>query len=292
MIRIQLCGGLGNQMFQFAAGYGLSRHSKLPLFLDMSWFQVAEDLKKITNHPLTITYADLSNIEFFIRKKLVARTLARRNFLGERWLSRIKGFSVFIEEDPFKFDPRIKQIQGRTLMFGYYQSPKYFSDFRDELCQRLRVFTHEDANINRFRSEIAQSRSVGVHVRRGDYISNPDANRVHGVTGKDFYQKAIDLLLQNQSGLKFFVFSDDLPWARAQKIWPKNVVFVEDNQYHPSIGMNLLAECEHHILANSTFGWWGGWLKERDGRVIVPKMWLRNRDIEKTDLLVEGWEVL
>jgi hypothetical protein len=119
--------------------------------------------------------------------------------------------------------------------------------------------------------------SVSVHVRRGDYVTDPAANRVHGTCGSEYYERAAELLCEQVTSPRFFVFSDDPEAARRELRMPGPAEFIDGNVGQRDWeDLRLMTSCRHHIIANSTFSWWGAWLAHHDEQVVAaPHAWFR-----------------
>ena len=139
--------------------------------------------------------------------------------------------------------------------------------------------------------EVRKAGAISMHVRRGDYVNNPQTNAFHGVCTIEYYQNAAALLAGQVAEPKFVVFTDDLAWAceNLNLQWP--TLFVEhDDDCLPHNDIWLMAQCSHHIIANSSFSWWGAWLGVNPQRlVIAPAQWFRQPDIDTSDLFPEAW---
>jgi hypothetical protein len=133
--------------------------------------------------------------------------------------------------------------------------------------------------------------AISVHVRRGDYLSNPAANAFHGVCSTEYYRTAMQLVAEKVDDPHFFVFGDDPDWAREnlQFYWP--TTFVEHGlDCSPHNDIWLMSLCSHHIIANSSFSWWGAWLAENLSQlVIAPRRWFQDERLDTSDLLPDRW---
>jgi hypothetical protein len=131
-----------------------------------------------------------------------------------------------------------------------------------------------------------------LHIRRGDYVNSPSAAKFHGVLPLSYYQQAIETLLLNKPDAHFFIFSDDLPWAK--EALPKNlkITFVENALQADAAAqeLQLMTECKHHIIANSSLSWWGAWLRQ-DGKglVFAPNRWISDNSLDLSNLLPSSW---
>ena len=138
--------------------------------------------------------------------------------------------------------------------------------------------------------QIAKCNSVSLHIRRGDYVSNLEANKTHGFIGIEYYNKAISFIHEQILQPHFFVFSDDIAWARENLGLIINVVFINHNQGRSSFeDMRLMSLCKYNIIANSSFSWWGAWLNTAPDKIVItPKQWFANGQ-DTSDLMPENW---
>ena len=140
-------------------------------------------------------------------------------------------------------------------------------------------------------AEIAACNAVSLHVRRGDYAADPVVTSMHGLCPLDYYDRAVEYVLGRVSDPAFFLFSDDPDWVREHLKLRGSVSVVDHNG--PDSGsedLRLMSLCRHHIIANSTFSWWGAWLDPRpDKLVIAPKRWFADESLDTSDLLPAGW---
>jgi hypothetical protein len=174
---------------------------------------------------------------------------------------------------------------------GYWQSEKYFKSAEDKLRSELCLFDKPDEANQKILDEIVQCPAVSLHIRRGDYITNPSAALVHGVCSLDYYHSAIRHITAHVENPYFFVFSDDPQWVKDNLKIGYPVQFVEANG--PDRGaedMRLMKSCRHHIIANSSFSWWAAWLNDRlDKIVVAPRIWFLDTKIDTKDLIPEQW---
>jgi hypothetical protein len=135
-----------------------------------------------------------------------------------------------------------------------------------------------------------EKNSVSLHVRRGDYVSNPDANKYHGTKGLDYYIAALARVNKSQKDSTVFVFSDDIAWCKKNlKLKAKKVVWV-DGKNSPIEDIYLMSLCKSNIIANSTFSWWGAWLNSNPKKIVVaPKVWFSDSNIDTSDLIPADW---
>ena len=289
MIVGRLMGGLGNQMFQYAAARRLALRHAVPLRLDLTWFgRVPERRYALDRFNLPVTVAGAAEVRA-IRgpdersvDRLVFR-LGRRlglgswHLLSERFLAPV--------------DPRVLEAPDRTYLDGYWQSERYFADVADRIRSDFSLEPAADTASRELEARIAEVTSVSIHVRRGDYVANPKTRQVHGVCGLDYYQRCIELLVSRVARPHFFLFSDDPTWtAKELRLdYPATLVSGRSGgEEHEDL--RLMSRCRHHIIANSSFSWWGAWLHPRtDKLVYAPRRWVTDERVDTRDLLPEGW---
>ncbi len=289
MIISQIIGGLGNQMFQYAVGRALSLKCNTSLQLDISGF---------SNYSLHQGF-ELQRI--FNCKTEIANEVAVRDILGWQYSSVIRRVVLrpsmaplrrkgFVVEPYFHYWTEINNLTKDCYLSGYWQSEKYFGDviakIREDFIFKLPM-ENQNAELAK---QINDVDAVSLHVRRGDYAKNPRTTATHGLCSLDYYQAAIRHITKRVERPYFFVFSDDIAWAeRNLKInFPHQ--YVDHNQGKDSHNdMRLMSLCKHHIIANSSFSWWGAWLNPDVNKIVVaPKHWFANQT-DVRDLLPQGW---
>lgn len=289
MIISNIIGGLGNQMFQYATGRALSINVKQSLTLDISGFNSYPlhngfELQRVFKLPSSI--ASESDIA-----KVIGRfpALAIRIGLPSKYLKLIAGQN-YIKEPSFAYWDGLLKLSGNYYLDGYWQSEKYFKDFSEQI-RRDFVFRSEITDANKSTAlQIKDSCSVSCHIRRGDYITNIKAYHTHGVCSLDYYVNSINLIKARLVNPRFFIFSDDQDWVKSNITFPENSVFVDGNHGTDSFrDMQLMSLCKHHIVANSSFSWWGAWLNPNESKIIIaPKKWF-SVDIDDSDLIPDSW---
>lgn len=287
---VRLIGGLGNQMFQYATARAVASRNGLPLKLDVSafatyrlWtyrldcFNIVEDLA---------TEAELRYLQRPRRRQIVAYAtyeIRRRLLPWRRW--------KIVEERGLVFDPSILRIRGDAYLDGYWQSEKYFADAAELIRQEFTPKSEPDKMNQQVLDEIEATNSVSLHIRRGDYVSNPVTNKVHGILGLDYYSRAADYIASRTAQPHFLVFSDDIPWARENLRLPFPLSFIEHNgQGREYEDLRLMYHCKHHIVANSSFSWWGAWLNTNPDKIVIsPEKWFNDPSLDTRDLIPEQW---
>lgn len=291
MVIVRLTGGIGNQMFQYAAARRISWINQAPLFLDMGWF---EETGRWTQRKYEL---DAFRIVAEAAPPAAVQALKskRQNALFRRLPLSLKKRifhtrQTHIIEKSYDFDPDILNLRDNVYLDGYWQSEKYFSDI-EAVIRREFSFRSDPSEINRrMLDRIASCNSVSVHIRRGDYVTLPEASAFHGLCPPAYYQSAAELISRQVDNPVFFVFSDDIAWAGENISLGFETHFMGHNG--PERGdedLHLMSACRHHIIANSSFSWWGAWLCEYPGKIIyAPRKWF-NKNIENPDNLPASW---
>lgn len=290
MITVRLNGGLGNQMFQYATGRAIADRIGIDLSVNLDELSNETGSVHTQRHyelsKLNVRTDSVSNNGKIPAQSLLSKTFFRiREFTGKVLDQRI------VAEKFFYFDPAILEISSSCVLTGYWQSEKYFQSSRRKIIEDFRP--REVMNsVNRDTAEsIASTNSVSIHVRRGDYVTNSQANKFHGLCGLDYYQKAIKFIQNRASNTHFFIFSDEIDWVKENLNTDSPTTYISDNAGDESYwDMQLMKECKHHIIANSSFSWWGAWLSENDdGIVIAPEKWFSDPKINTNDLIPLRW---
>ncbi len=288
VIVIRLQGGLGNQMFQYAHGRRLATATGRLLWLDLSWFDEAESLGQ--------TPRSYQLGAFRTRSLVLPAWLARAAFSGSpsRGLvtRAVERFVHRVRESSGPIDPA--SLRGRRIVHleGYWQGEAFFEPFAAAIGDDFRLAAPMTAHRKGILRRIGEKASVSVHVRRADYVTHPGVSAFHGTCAPEWYADAMARMEEHEPGCRFVVFSDDVPWSRANLPARADMIFVDKSDGRDYEDLHLMAACRHHIIANSSFSWWAAWLNRSPGkRVIAPRRWFLAREAPD-GLLPTGWERL
>lgn len=284
---VRLVGGLGNQMFQYAAGRAVAVRNQVPLTLDLSWFGTDPERQ----------YA-LAPFRINVRIRKDQNTGSVRPSWVERFAGRVRrklnlpsqGVPVFSEKS-FRYDAEIETVSAPVILNGYFQSERYFSSIQQLISEEFTLQNEPKSATAELLALIHASDAICVHIRRGDYITNASANAYHGTCAVNYYD---DGLAEVSAGLRnphCFVFSDDPQWVREnfKTSLPMTLVDIHGTQ-EAHEDLRLMRECRHFVIANSSLSWWGAWLSAREGkRVVAPKVWFKNSENDTSDLIPSGW---
>ena len=279
-------------MFQYAAGRALSLKNDTTLFLDISAFENYElhqgfELQRDFSHPFDIaSKADISRVLGWQSPASIRWIVSRRPFAS---LFRKR----FVVEPHFNYWPGINKLTKDCYLAGYWQSEKYFYDVASQIREDF-VFQLPMENQNvELAKQINLVNAVSLHVRRGDYVHSQKTNSAHGLCSIEYYQESIRYLAERVEQPQFFIFSDDIEWVKNNLKIDFPLVYVQHNRDKESYNdMHLMSLCRHHIIANSSFSWWGAWLNSNAEKIVIaPKKWFA-RQTDVRDLFPDGWITL
>jgi hypothetical protein len=285
-----LIGGLGNQMFQYAAGRALALRRNTPLRLDISSFssyrihQGFELQRVFACTAETAGASDINRLLGWQSRPFFRRLLAHPAFSALRR-------NEFVVEPHFNFWPGIDEVPMDCYLAGYWQSEKYFRDQAPTIRQDFTFRQPLSGQNQSLADMIARENAISLHVRRGDYASNPQSNATHGTCSPDYYRAAVRYVAERTENPHFWIFSDDMAWTKEQLKLDFPCRYVEHNQGAESYNdMRLMTLCRHHVIANSSFSWWGAWLAAHPARIVVaPERWFRGAPHDSSDLIPENW---
>jgi hypothetical protein len=289
MIIVQLIGGLGNQMFQYAAGCSLAVHHNTELKLDTT--QCCQD--KLRDCDLSV-FSITANVALSMDLDRVRRPLTWniKHPVGSlRTVIRQNATIRYVKERNFYFDPDIIALPNNIYLEGYWQSEKYFAEITDIIKKEF-SFVNPPSKINReIIEEIRGCNSVSLHIRRGDYVSNPIAKEILGVLGIEYYMHALNFIESKIENPHIFVFSDDIQWARENLKTTLPLRFINHNRMEMDYeDLRLISNCKHHVIANSSFSWWGAWLDNNYNKIVIaPKSWFNTKSLDSKDLIPNEW---
>ncbi|MCU0435797.1 MAG: alpha-1,2-fucosyltransferase [Bacteroidia bacterium] len=291
MIIVKLMGGLGNQMFQYAAARSLALEKNTWVYLDASF--LLEDAKgRWTQREYEL---GIFNIQYkfersgrinFLRK--LDTSPYRRKLSEQKWWPF--PFRHFAEPDS-KFHPEIFHSPKNTYLHGYFQSEKYFEKHAATIRRDFEFLEPPDEKNASVLAHIRSVNAVSVHVRRGDYVSLKSAGEFHGLMGQEYYRAGAEHIAGKMNGeTEFFIFSDEPEWVKANLKVPGKAVYVDWNSGKKAYeDMRLMSNCKHHIIANSSFSWWGAWLNASTEKIVVaPKQWFAGLQAPN-DIVPHSW---
>jgi len=290
MILTRLAGGLGNQLFQYAAGRSLAARLGVELKLDSSWIEGDAGTgpgtqRRFCLEPFRLPYE-------LVSARRVARMppRTRREALAYRWLpTRRPVVTTLVQSHGAELDGRVFDAPDNTCLQGFWESELYFADHAGLIRDEIR-FPEPAEPVAALLEEIEARTVVSVHVRRGDRAAHPGAGERFVSLSAEWYSEALRQITSRVGSIETaFVFSDDPFWCSEYLELPCATTYVSGNAEVDDL--RLMSRCRHHIVANSTFSWWGAWLDPRpDKLVVAPGRWRNDRDTP--DVLPESWIAL
>ena len=277
-ILVRLIGGLGNQMFQYAAGKRMALLNGAALVLDTSAFR-SYKLHRFSLQHFELEAPEARDWEMRrIRGEGGLRSLLARlgDWRGPVIQTPLSSLQKVVESG-FEYDEKVLGMRGSLYLDGYWQSPRYFEPIAEEIRKDFRVKTEPGPGNKEMAERILSTNAVSLHVRRGDYTANAKTQSIHGGCSTAYYEAAVRRVCELEGDVCFFVFSDEIEWARQHLNLPGKPVFVDLNSALNNYDdLRLMSLCRHHIIANSSFSWWGAWLGRPDGITIAPSRWMND----------------
>lgn len=293
MIISRLSGGLGNQMFQIAAAFALKFKFKQDIFLDTSFFQVNRlhngyELERVFGINLSEASEHQKRSLLSFRTNKYLRVLADN--LGTNFLNP----STVYKEYALSFDSQFMNRSNSLYLMGYFQSPKYFLEYETEIKNLFSFNLDYIAYQEQHKLLREDCTLISLHVRRGDYLS-PNNAKVYATCSVNYYNKAIEFFHNNFENPFFMVFTDDPLWCKSNLNLENKSQFTNNAGQASYLDMYLMSKCQHHIIANSTFSWWGAWLGENSEKVVLcPDKWFVSEEMQSQieDIYVRNWKRL
>lgn len=281
MIKIRMTGGLGNQFFIYSL-YRVFVKKGIEVKLDLSWYSNCNEVAML--------HIDKFNTKFSrccVPKEVeyLQQLLIRHGL--DKYLAKLGFLKKYYESHDSVYEPKVFEFEDGSIE-GCWQSEKYFKTIENVIREELKyVGTWNEMNV-RYRECMKMSESVSVHIRRGDYLK---LRAMYGdICDLKYYKNSISYIMSIIESPHFFIFSDDLDWSK-ENILTENgkFTFVEGNRGKCSyMDMVLMTFCKHHIIANSSFSWWGAWLGgKNNGVTIAPSRWLNTAPTP--DIWCDGW---
>jgi len=286
MIYVQIKGGLGNQMFQYAFGRSKSIKNKEPLSLDLSWYEShsTKDTSRqylLDKYNINVDVAALPTLKSFntpiqkLIRKIIRRLSYKRDYIFQP--GKLRSCSKYYE--------------------GNFPNERYFKNNSEVIRADFALKNPLSAAAKEIADIIVKNggnrvESISVHIRRGDYVQNKYAAGSHGTLDGQYYDNAHQYLAQKiePEKIAYFVFSDDIQWARENVFIDMNTTYVSNPDIRDYEELYLMSICNHHIIANSTFSWWGAWLNPKPSKIVIaPKQWLKDTSYDTSDVCPPEW---
>jgi hypothetical protein len=291
VIAVRLEGGLGNQMYQYAAARALAQRHQTGVLIDAAALlrprgnvtRRVFELAHFKHTAILMSDSESRRLSWFHRVPLMSHWVSQWHMIAEQGAG---------------YQPAFAKLPDQSYLLGYWQSYRYFADVAAHVAAEFEPLEALSCESQAVADRIAGTSSVAVHVRRGDYVTLPSAANFHGVLPLDYYAKAMERVQLAEPQAHCFVFSDDLAWCKAHLPGAMPMTFVGHNAGSDAWqDLNLMSKCRHHVIANSSFSWWGAWLADQrwgvtGRRVIAPKRWFAGQQQVSPDRCPEHWETI
>jgi len=301
MIISRLFCGLGNQMFQYAAGLALAHSRNTVLKLDVSWFSegnaaVAHERYGLDCFVLNGQFATAQELDSCrgLQRNVAEHRYARLlNKIGlRRYADLIPLGGSWHVQKHFHFYPEFFDLPDRCVIDGTFQSEKFFAPVAKIIKKHFGFRYAPSSKVAALAQEIQSCEAVAIHFRRGDLVNNPKYQKSQAPLGTDYYKRAIDQIRSRIVKPTFYIFSDDIAYAKESDLCPDGAIFIDCiKDWNAYDALRLMSLCKHFIIANSTFSWWGAWLSENPEKIVIhPNPWFANMPQNDTrDLCPDSW---
>jgi hypothetical protein len=281
VIIVKIQGGLGNQLFQYAAARRLALQHSTTLKVDLGTYR---------NDSLRDFELSKFHTEMSAASTEEVRALKAEGS-WQRFRSRLTPYSRrrFYKEPHFHYDARFPELGPQVYLQGYFQSAAYFAPVAENIRAEFRFRNEVIAPVQEHVDDLLQGNSVALHIRRGDY-KNPETEKVHGILRPEYYLQATRLISDRLPDARFFLFTDDAAWVKQHFDLPGAQLVSNIYTQNHYQDLYLMSRCRHQVIANSSFSWWGAWLNPNPGKlVIAPKAWFNEGPADTQNLIPDTW---
>ncbi len=290
MIVSRIEGGLGNQMFQYAFGLYVAKKHGTELRLDLSSYSGDPIQHGYLLDRFSITAARLDEVSARLRPRRY-QPKPLRPWLpdGLRW-----GVLRRFKQRVFGFDPRMLNAPNDAYLVGYWQSEKFFQGICDQILAEFQIRVPVSAKTQQVIERMHAVSSIGLHIRRGDYLTNPEAAKLYTQVPMEYYARCVDQWATSKKEVEVFVFSNDLSWCRKELRLPYRMHFIDHVDSSAAYeDMLMMSHCEAVAIANSTFSWWAAYLNQRSQRTVyAPSQWFCPNTMDASDIYPEHWTIV
>lgn len=282
MIIARITGGLGNQLFQYAAGLALAERLGSELKLDLSFYK---------NHGLRTVELDQFNTRITEASEEECAPFVQQHLLKRVFYRLVPPYRRPVYKQPgFGYDPFFEKAKDGKYLKGYWQSWKFFHPIEEQIRRQYQLKPASTEHLREMADTFRTEKTISVHIRRGDY-KNPEALAYHGILSPSYYNQALKRMQQLHPDAQVLFFSDDMDWVlqNIQTEMPHRFItnIITRNAIED---FYLMQHCQHHIIANSSFSWWAAWLNpSAEKTVIAPQSWFAYGGNETRDILPPSW---
>lgn len=270
MIVINLIGGLGNQMFQYAAAKALSLEKRQKLFLNIQGFE------KYQLHKYGLFHFKLEHKQYRQPSKFT-----------KKFITVFKNKIKYTERE-FNYNPNLQNIEGNPIeLEGYFQCEKYFIKYEDQIRSDFEIISALKQQTKGVIEFMKSCNSVSIHIRRGDYL----LHEMHNTDKEEYYSNSMKFIESKISSPVYFLFSDDINWVKENFKTAFETHYIDFNDAESNYeDLKLMASCKHNIIANSSFSWWGAWLNPNQNKIVIaPRKWFNDETWNYQDVIPQNW---
>lgn len=285
MIITEITGGLGNQLFQYAAGLALSNKHKTQLKINSNFNSLDTGRKLVlTNFNIDVNQANTIEINHLYPSSSLKRKIQSILPISQK---------SFYKEKKFSFQSNFLQLSLSVYLKGYWQSELYFLSVNQIIKEKYILDPACYKNASDFIQQLSSHESVSIHVRKGDYLKAP-YNAYYAELNNEYYKRAIGFLKEICPAIKAYVFTDDPTWVEQNLDLGIPFVLASGHKTNSMFeDFQAMRSCKYHVIANSSFSWWTAWLStHQDKQVVAPKNWFKNIQEDTTDLIPKSWNIL
>lgn len=291
---IPVKGGLGNQMFFYAFGLYLNKFKISSILVWHEYVFTKQhngiELYKAFKITEEVNSSKKMSLFLLINRSSIPKKI--KIIIGKLLKFKFISYSKYRQSSPYHFDESLLNLNSQKIFFdGFWQNYKFLEKVKEPLLKSFEFNLPRNFEQNKYLNEILSSpNSVSIHIRRGDYLK-AEFSDLNVIKSMDYFNNSIAYLEENIKSPVFYIFTDDIIWAKSNFVGEK-FVFVEGNDGEFSyLDMFLMTKCKHNIISNSTFSFWGAWLNTNSYKIVVaPKLWTKN--IESIKLCPPNWNFL
>ena len=297
MIIVNIKGGIGNQLYQYALARRIEMNNPYPVKIDIrsygnyifphkfrlntfnTHYEIASEENVNSVIGKTVNLKNYHTLPLYKNFGIVSKAL---RYLYRKMDQLSYHYKSYLEEKQFTIDKRIPNVHDNTYLDGYWSKYAYFTDIRDVLIEEISLKDeYKTPKYRAVKDDIERKNAVSIHIRRGYAKRKVDEN-VFGVLPLSYYQRAVELIKKKVDNPFFYIFSDDSEWAQNNLHLEGNSEFINFGAEGDYLELLLMSKCKHNIIANSTFSWWAAWLNQySDKLVIAPQTWYRARKYQR-----------
>ncbi len=292
MIIVNLKGGLGNQMFEYAAGKCLATKHNTELKFDASFLLDRNPALNIVFRDYDLDIFPAIAVPFAATKEVIQRKSYIDYTFKFRILNQINSRPGCFRESTFSYNKKFETLGSEGYLDGYWQSEKYFKPIENIIRKDFAFSPLQLQKNYKLLQEILSSKAVCINIRRGDFVNDKNSSNRHGFVGLAYILNAVKQIQKTVENPMFYIFSDDIDWCKENVQLNLPTFFIDHSHAGKKFAdyLQLMTACKHFIIPNSSFAWWAAWLNQNPDKIVIaPKQWFNNGPKDTQDLLPDSW---